>query len=313
VVKFSIVMMARLLVLAALVTGVLSGPSLKSSVLRDSDLVVTQEMIDEINAGGMWKASDAFVKGMTVGHAKMITGTVLGPYNLPARNWGLLTQATDIPDSFDSRTQWPGCVSSIRNQGQCGSCWAFGSSEALSDRYCIQKGVNVLLSPQWLVSCDKSNHGCHGGNLFLVWAYLESNGIPVDGCDPYSSGSSKADELCPYTCADGSAPKKFKATNVHSYQTPRDIQLAILEGGPIETAFTVYQDFMSYSGGVYKHTTGSAVGGHAVKIVGWGREETTDYWIAANSWGTSWGEQGYFRIAWDQGDISRNGVAGNAY
>jgi len=117
---------------------------------------------------------------------------------------------------------------------------------------------------------------------------------------------------CPKTCSDGSTPKKFKATAVHSYRTPTDIQTAILEGGPIETAFTVYQDFMSYTGGVYVHTTGSVLGGHAVKIVGWGNESGTNYWIVANSWGTGWGENGYFRIAWDQCGISSAGIAGNA-
>jgi len=69
---------------------------------------------------------------------------------------------------------------------------------------------------------------------------------------------------------------------------------------------------MSYTGGVYVHTTGSVLGGHAVKIVGWGNESGTNYWIVANSWGTGWGENGYFRIAWDQCGISSAGIAGNA-
>jgi len=66
--------------------------------------------------------------------------------------------------------------------------------------------------------------------------------------------------------------------------------------GPVETAFTVYEDFMNYKSGVYQHLTGSVQGGHAVKIIGWGHESGLDYWLIANSWGTSWGIDGYFKI-----------------
>lgn len=69
-----------------------------------------------------------------------------------------------------------------------------------------------------------------------------------------------------------------------------------MTNGPVETGFTVYSDFMSYRGGIYEQNSYSALGGHAVKIVGWGVEDGTDYWIVANSWGPSWGEEGFFRI-----------------
>jgi cathepsin B len=272
-------------------------------------------MIDEINAQGKWQASNDFVKDMTVAQAKMLTGTRLDtfdPIEFPERSWGTLLDYLSVPASFDSRTQWPNCVNYIRDQGQCGSCWAFGASEALSDRYCIQKNISVLLSAQWLVSCDSLNMGCNGGYLSLAWFYLKNSGLPIDSCDPYTSGTTQQTESCPLSCVDGSAPKKFKAVSIHSYKSPSAIQAAIMEGGPIEAAFTVYQDFMSYTGGVYKHTTGSVLGGHAIKIVGWGVEGSTNYWIVANSWGTSWGESGYFRIAFGQCGIDSAGIAGNA-
>merc|ERR1712072_1185482 len=75
-----------------------------------------------------------------------------------------------------------------------------------------------------------------------------------------------------------------------------DIQQMIMEGGPVETAFTVYTDFENYAGGIYKHTSGTMAGGHAVKIVGWGEENGVKYWKVANSWNPYWGEEGYFRI-----------------
>lgn len=70
----------------------------------------------------------------------------------------------------------------------------------------------------------------------------------------------------------------------------------IMTNGPVEAAFTVYSDFMSYKSGVYKHTSGTVEGGHAVKILGWGVENGEKYWLVANSWSTSWGMDGYFRI-----------------
>ena len=71
----------------------------------------------------------------------------------------------------------------------------------------------------------------------------------------------------------------------------------IFTNGPVETGFQVYQDFMSYKGGIYKKASNVLLGGHAVKVVGWGVESGTEYWVVANSWGTSWGERGHFRIA----------------
>merc|ERR1711966_95810 len=74
------------------------------------------------------------------------------------------------------------------------------------------------------------------------------------------------------------------------------LQQAIMEGGPLEVAFTVYEDFENYAGGIYQHKTGGAAGGHAVKMVGWGVENGVKYWKVANSWNPYWGEKGYFRI-----------------
>jgi cathepsin B len=76
----------------------------------------------------------------------------------------------------------------------------------------------------------------------------------------------------------------------------------IYANGPMETAFDVYNDFFSYSSGVYQHVYGGYAGGHAVKILGWGTENGVDYWLCANSWGTSWGIDGFFKIK--QGDCN---------
>ena len=74
------------------------------------------------------------------------------------------------------------------------------------------------------------------------------------------------------------------------------IQMEIITNGPVEAAFTVYSDFPSYKSGVYQHTSGTEMGGHAIKILGWGVENGTPYWLVANSWNTDWGDKGFFKI-----------------
>jgi cathepsin B len=199
------------------------------------------------------------------------------------------------PAAFDSRKQWPNCIHAIRDQARCGSCWAFAASEVLSDRFCIAgKDVGVL-SPQYMVSCDFSNYGCQGGYLTNSWAFLVKTGIPTDACYPYTSGGGVRG-ACQTKCHDGSALVLHKASKYYLTGSVENTMNDIAANGPVEAGFSVYSDFMQYKSGVYQHKSGSLLGGHAVKIVGWGVEGSTPYWIVANSWTTSWGESGFFRI-----------------
>ncbi len=156
----------------------------------------------------------------------------------------------------------------------------------------------MIISPEDMVACDNWNMGCNGGILPWAWSYLTTTGAVTDDCLPYSSGDGSVPK-CPKTCVDSSVQyKKYKCAkgSVIEAKGVAQIQAAIQASGPLETGFTVYEDFMNYQSGVYKHTTGDQLGGHAVKIVGWG----DGYWICANSWGPSWGETGFFNIAWGE-------------
>jgi cathepsin B len=207
----------------------------------------------------------------------------------------LATINATAPTSFDSRKQWGACIHPIRDQARCGSCWAFAASEVLSDRFCIA-GKNVgVLSPQYLVSCDMSDYGCQGGYLTNSWGFLVKTGIPTDACYPYTSGSGQRG-TCQNRCHDGSALAMYKASKYYQTGSVDNTMNDIVAHGPVESGFSVYQDFMSYKSGVYQHKSGGLLGGHAVKVVGWGVEGSTPYWIVANSWTTGWGEQGFFRI-----------------
>jgi len=199
---------------------------------------------------------------------------------------------------FDARTAWPSLVHPIRNQQRCGSCWAFSASEVLSDRVAIAKGsASPVLSPEDLVSCDTTDYGCQGGYLNNAWNYMKNTGIVTDSCFPYTAGNGVAPS-CRSSCADNQPFIRQKATTVYAVNGNANVQRELQTHGPIQTAFLVYSSFMSYSHGVYaKHSDEvNPEGGHAVKFMGWGTEDSTDYWLVANSWGTGWGLQGYFKI-----------------
>jgi len=108
---------------------------------------------------------------------------------------------------------------------------------------------------------------------------------------------------CPSACDSNSSYPTAYGADKHvfttAYSVPADpvqIQQEIMTNGPVEVAFTVYADFETYTGGIYHHVTGAELGGHAVKMLGWGVENGTPYWIVANSWNSDWGEGGFFRI-----------------
>ena len=118
--------------------------------------------------------------------------------------------------------------------------------------------------------------GCNGGWLWAAWGFLKNSGICSDECLPYVSGNGNVPE-CPSTCEDGSAKTKYKAKKTFSYggddEGRKKIMKEIEKNGPMETGFTVYADFMSYSSGIYVHETGEVMGGHAVKMIGYGYDE----------------------------------------
>ncbi len=224
--------------------------------------------------------------------------------------------ADSLPAEFDARKQWPGCVSEVRQQEHCGSCWAFSGSTTLADRFCVASAgkIKTVLSPQDFVSCDKTNFACQGGLLDKLWSYLEKTGIVEEKCFPYVSGDGKNVPNCPNSaCVESKNPfTKFRAVAGSSkpLTCAALIKQDLYTNGPIQTGFMVYEDFMHYKSGVYSYTHGKKLGGHAVKIIGWGVENGNEYWIAQNSWGAGWGEDGFFRIKFGECLFDSNGYAG---
>jgi cathepsin B len=239
------------------------------------------------------------------------------------------------PASYDPRTDpaRKGCTGPVLDQGFCGSCWAFGATEAISDRVCIAGGNTsnyVGLAPLDLTSCDDGlfsmENGCQGGQLLGAWNYAKKNGLVEEVVYPYLKSQGGPVPTCDATaqpCLPESkfikTPKCTKPTNTRThkistvYSVPASsIKTEIYTNGPVESAFTVYADFPTYKSGVYSHKTGAELGGHAIKIVGYGTDQGVDYWLVQNSWTTTWGDDGFFKIATtgSNGGISDQAVAG---
>ncbi|CAH9109513.1 unnamed protein product [Cuscuta epithymum] len=196
--------------------------------------------------------------------------------------------------------------------GHCGSCWAFGAVESLTDRFCIKFGTNVTLSVNDLLACCGSlcGDGCDGGYTISAWQYLVRSGVVTSACDPYfdQTGCSHPGcepayptPKCQKECVKGnllwSESKHFSVNAYTVSPDPYSIMAEIYSNGPVEVSFNVYEDFAHYKSGVYKHVTGEYMGGHAVKLIGWGTsDDGEDYWLLANQWNRSWGDDGYFKI-----------------
>jgi len=201
---------------------------------------------------------------------------------------------------------------------------AFGAASAMSDRLCIHsKGaMKQLISPQEILSCcTYCGFGCNGGYTSTAWGYWHQSGVVSGGlygdtetCQPYSLEPCEhhvdgdrpdcGDERtprCKHECQEGYETEftDDKTYGQASYSISRNnekIQMELMTNGPTEVSFTVYEDFLNYKSGVYQHVHGSQLGGHAVRMLGWGEEDGTPYWLIANSWNSDWGDMGTFKI-----------------
>eukprot|EP00066_Takifugu_rubripes_P006749 XP_003971767.1 PREDICTED: cathepsin B [Takifugu rubripes] len=287
--------------------------------------LLSSEMIDFINkVNTTWTAGQNF-HNVDSSYVKGLCGTFLKGPKLPQVLHN--TEGIRLPDSFDARKQWPDCrtIQQIRDQGSCGSCWAFGAAEAISDRLCIHSGskISLEISAEDLLSCcDECGMGCSGGYPSSAWEFWTKKGLVTGGlcgsevgCRPYSIApcehhvngtrppcqGTQETPKCEKKCIDGylTSYLKDKHFGKRSYSLPsqqEQIMTELYKNGPVEAAFTVYADFLLYKTGVYQHVTGEVLGGHAIKILGWGEESGTPYWLAANSWNGDWGDKGFFKI-----------------
>jgi C1A family cysteine protease len=215
------------------------------------------------------------------------------------------------PDAWDWRDK--GYVSPIKDQGSCGSCWAFSTIANLEGLYYKEKGVMVTMSEQMLVDCDTIDSGCNGGLMENTFTWLKENGgIMTDDDYPYTGykGSCKSDPS-KYVDMKITGYKKLGSSwSTWSAVDEEEVKEFLYETGPLAIALNA--DYLSYyTGGIVDYTSSQCPSSginHAVTLVGYGTDESSgmDYWIIKNSWGSDWGEYGYFRIRRGNGTCGVN-------
>ena len=224
-----------------------------------------------------------------------------------------------FPESYNYITEKSPNVH-IKNQGNCGSCWAFASTTALAYRF-HNKGINVDLSPQHGISCYISD--CDVGDYLINSQFnLVKNGTVTEECLPYASGNGRNRESCPAKCKNGDDLVLYYAKNAYtteedySQENFYDIVTVIIDQlityGPVESGFSVYSDFYNLRSNsnckntIYKLSENAEQqGGHAVVIVGYGVQNNRYYWIAQNSWGSNFCDGGFFKVEFGQVNIEQ--------
>jgi C1A family cysteine protease len=204
-----------------------------------------------------------------------------------------------------------GAVTPVKDQGQCGSCWAFSATEATETAWHFSKNKLPILAPQQIVDCDTHDAGCNGGDTPTAYAYLVSAGGQEDESDyPYTA----RDGTCKFDAAKidaayvksstgykwGITPCNTVATHACDNQDEKGLVTVVQTLGP-QSICVDAEPWQTYRSGIFNSTTckhGYYELDHCVHLTGYGVEGAQQYWLVKNSWGTSWGEAGYIRLAY---------------
>jgi cathepsin L len=255
--------------------------------------------VSSINAKNLsWDLNNNKFAEMKFEDFKQYNGYV---YTLPEKSSTKHARLSNLPTDFDWRNQQ--ILNYVKDQGQCGSCWAFSAIGALEAQLALKHQKEFILSEQEMVDCVKNQgrfikccNGCNGGEMSSVYEYL----------------SGKEDELessYPYTASDGTCKEKQSAVpfNVTDYVVlesgdEEGLMHSLYNIGPISIGVNANRDWQLYKSGIYDPTSTQCPNSvrdidHGVVLIGYGEENGLKYWTIRNSWGNDWGEKGHIRIA----------------
>jgi C1A family cysteine protease len=213
-----------------------------------------------------------------------------------------LTYLADPPaPAFDWREKK--VVGPVKDQGNCGSCWAFSTVGNLEGLHAIKTGDLVQYAEQQLVDCDKADDGCNGGLMENAFAYIkEAGGIELQSDYKYKA----RDGQCKFDVK--KAALKVTGFDVKADMNEEEMKALLVQTGPLAIALNA-DPLMFYSGGIVDASAEECDPeglNHGVTLVGYGTENGQDFWIVKNSWSASWGEDGYFRMARGKGTCGIN-------
>jgi C1A family cysteine protease len=274
------------------------------------DLSAIQAAIKD--AGASWRAGVTSLTSLSPAEQKLHLGYTPGPdepslaereqmaaANFAAFKGGMMAAAVGAPASFDWRNVGGNnYITPVKDQGQCGSCVAFGTTATVEGTLRVVRGnpnLAVDLSEADLFYCQGPASGAScGGGWYVdpaLNAYMNP-GIVDEACFPYTAH----DQAC-NKCSDWQS-RVTKIPGWHKITAIADMKTWLSTRGPLDSCFTVYNDFFAYKSGVYQHTSGGVAGGHCICVVGY--DDGLGCWIVKNSWGTGWGDAGFFKIAYGQ-------------
>jgi C1A family cysteine protease len=270
--------------------------------------------------GAKWTAAETWIMKLTKEEQKQLFGAFSKPSELAKTKLLSLPKVNSFPSKFDWRNNNGNWVTPPKNQDLpqgCGSCWAHALVGEIESWWKIHNNMPdsmIDLSEQFLLSCSGGGW-CGGADVWTVMDFVQSVGVPTEMCFPYQA----SDQIpCNNACTNWSD----EAVKIPGWgyitcdeATIENIKFALLQH-PVHASFDVYEDFNSYSHGVYSHVWGNFIDGHGILIIGWNDDERS--WICKNSWGTDWGETinftpytpgagdgGYFRIRWDDCNVGK--------
>ena len=288
----------------SLFTLLISLLALTTLHASDYPLSKIRQAIAEKKAG--WSAEENKFTSMSAEERRRYTGAL--PINAgdvsPHQLLSIPTTAS-LPDSLDWRDRDGNWVTPVKDQGQCGSCWAFsavGQVEAWWKIYNNNPDFKIDLSEQFLLACSDAGNCEQGGRVDESLEFIKNNGIAYESDLPYAA-------LSNIPCSQTSVGWEEHAVYIPDwgYVTLDEAHVENIKNAvllhPLSVSFEVFDDFYSYKKGVYEHVHGESSGWHAVLITGWNDREKS--WIVKNSWGDSWGDNGYFRIKWSDSNMGR--------
>jgi len=222
----------RAFILALIVILAFSGINFSQTLDSENVFAVNQQIVDQIKKSDLWQPMEVLenpFKGWNIKALRKLCGIIPSIPNKNSSSSYMIAINNNnrtlayppfngtLPVNFDLRKKWPNCIAPVKDQGNCGSCWAFPTADVLGDNRCIiqfKPKEGVQLSQQDLVSCDYNDYGCNGGYLDYAFYYMTTVGISTNSCIPYTSGNGIV-PACPASCVNSTEPMiKYQCNQV---------------------------------------------------------------------------------------------------